>query len=365
MLKIIAIFMIVISHVTQSLCTGNINYTSDYVIGISQANMSTNQIILVLFYHMGAQGNLIFFTCSAWFLLKSKKVDLKKIFAMLVDVWVISVISLIVIGVIGGYNIKFKEIIESLLPSTFSNNWYITFYILFYSIHMWLNWIIEKLTQKQLLGSCLVMIVLYLGVNYVQGGSLFFSSSLITFVVIYFVVAYIQLYMTNFCQSVWKNVVIFLIGIFSMCMLTLLTNYLGLHISFFADKVTHWGGNQSPFLLMIAVSLFNLFNKMNFRSNFINQLSGLSLLIYVLHENILFRTYVRPQIWMYIYYNFGYENVIWWDLLYAGVLFILSAFVAMIYKTLVQGWLHKIAAILSDKIVRLCSALCNCLIKVR
>lgn len=362
LLKIIAIFMIVVYHVTQTLSSVNINYVSDYVINVKQATTSIQQLVLSFFSFAGAQGNFIFFTCSAWFLLESKKTNAKKIFAILADVWVISVIFLVGIGVIGGYSVTFKEILQSLLPSTFANNWYITAYILFYAIHVGLNWIIEKLTQKQLLSSCIIMGSLYFGLNYVMGGGLLFATHMVTFIVIYFVVAYVKLYMPDFCQSVWKNITVFLIGIFSMCILTLFTNYLGLHINIFADKVTHWGGN-SPFLLMIAISLFNLFNKIDFRNKWINEISGLSLLVYIIHENLLFRTYVRPQIWTYIYHSFGYENVVLWDLLYAGALFVLSILAATIYKILIQKWLYKITNTVSDKIIKLYSALCDRLIK--
>lgn len=65
LLKIIAMIMIVVSHVTQTLYSENIHYASDYVIDIKQATTSIQQLILLLFSFCGEQGNLIFFTCSA------------------------------------------------------------------------------------------------------------------------------------------------------------------------------------------------------------------------------------------------------------------------------------------------------------
>ena len=364
LLKIIAIFMIVISHVTQTLSSENIHYTSDYVINITQATTSIQQLILSFIYHMGAQGNLIFFTCSAWFLLKSEKVNSKKILHMLVDVWAINLIFLFIVGATRNYDIAFTDVIKSLLPSTFACNWYITCYILFYSIHVWLNWIIEKLLQKQLLSSCIIMIGLYFGLNYIKSG-LFFCSELITFIVIYFIIAYIKLYMIDFCQNIQKNIVICLIGIFGGGLLTLLTNYLGLHMSLFANKVTHWGGNNSPFLLMIAISLFNIFNNTNFRNIVINYVSGLSLLVYLLHENLLFRRYIRQQIWIYLYHTFGHRYVLFWVLVYAVLLFSTSILMAMLYKMFIQKWLYRISDKCSDKIPFMYGALCDRIIKFK
>lgn len=282
---------------------------------------------------------------------------------MLADVWVISMMFLGVMSTIGDYDIAIKDIISSLLPSTFATNWYITCYILFYAIHIWLNWIIEKLTQKQLLNSCIIMLGMYFGVNYIVYGILFVSN-LITFITIYFVVAYIKLYMTDFCQSVWKNIIVVMVGILGICSLTLVTNFLGLHISFFENKANYWGGNNSPFFLMIAISLFNIFNKMNFRIKMINYISGLTFLIYIIHENILFRTYVRPQIWIYIYHSIGYEHVLLCDIIYASVLFATSILAAMLYRVLIQKWIYAITDKVSDRIIRIYSSICDYIIKI-
>lgn len=60
LLKIIACFMIVVNHVTQTLCGETIYYAPDYVINIDQASTSVQHFFLILFSFMGAQGNLIF-----------------------------------------------------------------------------------------------------------------------------------------------------------------------------------------------------------------------------------------------------------------------------------------------------------------
>ena len=147
--------------------------------------------------------------------------------------------------------------------------------------------------------------------------------------------------------------------------LTLLTNYLGLHISFLANKVTHWGGNNSPFLLMIAISLFNIFNKMSFRNTPINYISGLSLLVYLFHENLLFRRYVRPQIWICLYHTFGYKYVLFWDLVYATLLFSTSVLTAVLYKMFVQKWLYRISDKVFNKIAYTHEKLCDYIIKIK
>ena len=73
--KVIAIFLIVLSHVIQTLTEPN------YVLGIGEGtfiNIATattdlDVLLLALFRICGALGNNMFFICSAWFLVNSKK----------------------------------------------------------------------------------------------------------------------------------------------------------------------------------------------------------------------------------------------------------------------------------------------------
>ena len=69
LLKILALFLIVISHVTQTL--GNMPNNSliidkGYFINVLTATNNLQFFVLILFRHFGALGNMIFFVCSAF-----------------------------------------------------------------------------------------------------------------------------------------------------------------------------------------------------------------------------------------------------------------------------------------------------------
>lgn len=85
LLKIFAILLIVISHVVQTLTSKSVVFSSDYVIDANKATTSAICFLLALFRYCGQAGNYIFFVCSAWFLIESKKVKAKKIAGMLAD----------------------------------------------------------------------------------------------------------------------------------------------------------------------------------------------------------------------------------------------------------------------------------------
>ncbi len=150
-LKIIAIFLIVISHVVQTLRSEKIYISySDYVVDVSIATTNVQTFILALFSYFGEWGNTIFFVCSAWFLLRSSKYNKRKWFFMLFEIWVVSIIILVVTFFIRHGDVSSKLIIRSILPTTFSNNWYLTCYLLFYPIHPYLNSIIQRSDKRHL-----------------------------------------------------------------------------------------------------------------------------------------------------------------------------------------------------------------------
>lgn len=349
-LKIIAIFLIVISHVTQTLYTINPAFPSDYVLEVKYASKNIQHLILTWFSTFGSQGNLIFLVSSAWFLLDSKKNNSKKITYILFDVWIISVFFLIVFKILNIYPIGLKEIIKSIFPTIFALNWYITCYLLLYLIYPYLNEIIYKRTKAELLTCVFIMFVLYQGINYIHYGH-FFPSSLIEFIVVYFEIAYIKLYLKKYNQNIKINVIILLLSIIAIPILIIFTNFLGMNITFFQDKLQHWGGNECPFILINSICLFNIFNNVKFHSKIINFISSLSLLIYIFHENYFVREYLRPNIWIYIHKNYGYNNVMLINLLISIFIFVISIFVSILYKVLLQPKLYKISDFLHDFIL--------------
>jgi len=360
MLKILAMLLIVTSHVLQTLGdTENAHYVSTYVLDFSVASVNIQSVVLAWMQCFGAWGNLLFFVSSAWFLLENDKSDPKKVFHMAADVWIINFIILIILEVCGCYDISVKDLIKSLLPNIFAANWYITCYMLFYLIHGKLNQIVRGCAQRELLGSVLVMLSLYYGIVYVKG-DLLFSNNLILWIVAYFAVAYMKFHLPDFCQCRKWNFLMLGLGLAGTLAMVLITNFLGLRISVLEDQLTRWASNASPFLLATSIAMFNLFRGKRFVNPVINRISGLSLLVYIIHENLLLRQYVRPQMWIFVHETFGYDYVILWVLVMAAGIFIWALCMAALYRMLLQKSIHKLA----EKIFSIASMLSNRLMPI-
>lgn len=171
----------------------------------------------------------------------------------------------------------------------------------------------------------------------------FFPSPLILWTTIYFIVAYIKFYMPNFQNDIKMNTIIFMIGITGFIGVIIITNVLGLHISFFAKQLLRGNKDCNPFSILIAISLLNLFKRLKFTNKTINYVSSLSMLIYLIHENYLFRTYYRLAIWQWIYETYGYENILLITIIFVILLFLTSMIVSIIYKETLQKLIAKIS----------------------
>lgn len=347
LLKNLAVILIIISHAAQTLTLPQMqNICSQGFIDLNCATTNTQHLILIFFRYFGALGNCIFFISSAWFLCDSCKANSKKILQMLIDVWIISVVFLAVF-MVSGTKISVINIIKSIMPTTFANNWYITCYLLFYSIHPYLNTIIERVSQVELLKMNIAALILYCGGGYLIKRDLFFGSDLILFIVIYFVIAYIKKYLHNVSDNKRLNIILLLSGIVGNTGIVMLTNILGLKIgALFSEHMLHWGKNSSPFLLLIAIALFNLFRKKKFINKAVNSISSLSLMIYLIHENWLIKAYFNTWVFSVIYDRLGYSLIVVWVLLFSACIFILAAFFGWLYNHTLQ----RITKIITDKL---------------
>lgn len=347
LLKLIAIFLIVLGHVVQSLHT---NAESSYE--IRYATTALSDLVLVLFRHFGALGNAVFFICSAWFLRQSDTCSKRKLARMLTEVWTVSVVCTAVTLVLRRGDVSKTLLAESLLPTTFSCNWYMTCYMLFYLIHPFLNRLLDRMTQKTHFRCTLLLCALYLGLCTLKA-DLFFCNNLLIWISIYFLVSYLRQYHPQLSDSRRANLLLLAAGSIGILALIAVTNLLGLHFSAFRGMLLRWNRNGNPLLIAIALALFQLFRRIDFRSSAVNYAASLSMLIYLIHENRMLATYFRPLLWDWLYQTQGYSHLVLWALIFAAAVFPISALAALLYRLLLQKPVHRATDFLFEKIAAL------------
>lgn len=357
LLKIIAIIMIIFSH--SGPYYGSESMQSYININISTINIQ--EIILVFYRYLGQLGNDIFIICSAYYLLESHTVKSKKVFNMIMDSFFISIIFL---GTFLNYNyeISIKEIFINIFPVTFANNWFVTVYILLYIIHPFLNIIIHTLEKERLLYINIFIIIVYCGIQFILPYKYFYNL-LVGFISIYFMVAYSKYYLHNCCTSINFNKKVLIVSSTALILLILSTNSLGLRIGILSDKLLHWCTLINPFILLIAFSLFNLFKRKSIFSKRINYVSSLSLFIYLIHENMLFRRNIRPYIYQFIYDTFSYDYILIWTTIIAMVTLLISIIAAVLYKEIIRKLLQRVSDFIYEFFIKVGSNIFKYLMK--
>ncbi|XME03241.1 acyltransferase family protein [Lachnospiraceae bacterium C1.1] len=316
LLKIIAILLIVVFHVTMSMEAANteLNELKSRLLDFRTATMDIEQFLLACLYNLGSIGNDIFFVCSFWFLCDSKTIKINKVFTIIMDAWLISVFFFNGYYLLSGEYIGKDLAIESALPTLFGINWFITCYLLIYLIHPLLNTIIDSVDQRVHALSCIIAFILYFIISFTFSfikRDMLFANYPILFITIYFIIAYIKKYMSKWSESVSANIKLLMVGIIGTLSLMIIIDLLGLkHICQFDDKLIYFCTNSNPFYLFTAIGMFNLFRKLKFHNSFINSISGLSIFIYLIHENLYFRYFTRPRICAYLLEKYGRNNAL-------------------------------------------------------
>lgn len=345
LLKIVAIIGIVLGHIS-----GGIAFpTVINGVKLDEATWNFSHIVMQLATFLGQIGNNIFWICSCWFLVGDNRMSKRKLFGIVLDTWLISVIILCLCLYDLGSCIEKEHIKRSLLPTLFDNNWFITCYILMYAVHPFLNMVIDKLSQRGLFRTAITFALLYIVISAFTPGH-FFPTMTIIWTAIYFIVAYIKLYLDKPSKNIRFNCWCIIISWAALTSSVVGLNYLETHQGIHLTSVLLWNSNQNPFVILMALSIFNLVRNYKFENKAINYLAGLTLFIYLFHENILLRTYYRPQVWNAIYELDQYKHLIFESIIFSLIVFIGSIIVSICYKELIRKPLTKILDTCYDKI---------------
>lgn len=283
-LKIIAMFLICISHVyTHAGFNGG---PESMVPEINALGWLT-----VLIKNAGWMGDTIFITCSAFTLQGNKKLNWRKMLLYYLDV---SIIFLLYLAVLSNFRDIPKDlVVRTLTTIEFKSYWYAHSYVVFLLFLPLLVWITEKLPKKLHLGLIisflcisLASLVLYHIVdNY--GGVIRAA----TFYFAYVIVAYGRKYGwylfykkgedTKNRIFMYSFIALWFIEVAVMNIIATKVNFKLLD-SKYLDACYYY----NPVYLLIAIPMVLVaLNKTPKYNKFINYISSLSLIFYVMHHN--------------------------------------------------------------------------------
>lgn len=289
----------------------------------------------IFFQYNANLANLIFIICSATFLVRDNyRFNRVRILGIVWDNWLLSLLFLIgalIIGVRPGIG----EAVIQLIPTIWGTNWFITTYVLYYLSVPLLNKAISKLSQRVHLQYCMVLFLLYCGIQFVLKDKLYYSWY-IGFMVVHIFVSYKQKYI-DIKKCKWKRSV-FVMAVIGYISLILATNASGSKISIFAERVQYWNQFLNPFELIVGFGIVEWLSSVKIKNEQINrmiiQTSMLSLEIYLIHNNYMVKSYLRPWLWEKIYQITQFDYLVITVLGFMICTFVISFFFAKIYHRL-------------------------------
>lgn len=297
LLKILSMLLIIISHWVQTIYHEN-RYVDfcDYLIPIDLPSDDLYSVFLVSLKYLGIVGNNLFLVASIWFLLDSNSINVRKMLRLECNILFASVSIMLVFCFFWHSSIDNLLVFSSFFPTLFNNNWFVSCYFLLYFIHPILNKIINEIPKEYFKKLCIALILLY-GIFQMLISGVLFASKLIDWISVYLCIGYFKKFMINQIQFSIKKYVFVALGTFSaLVFLIFVTNYCALLNKLTEISLLKWDKDYNVFVVSFALSVFCIVKNSCFHNIIINRISSVLFLVYVIHENIFVRYYLRPSI---------------------------------------------------------------------
>lgn len=274
LLRIIAMFMIVISHVS-----------THYILANDVEVSKFNELLLTIMRSLILICVNIYILITGYFSLYTTKLKIRKVVNIALLPGFISAFLISVLMIFGVVDFDVWQIMRQLFVTITGEYWFISTYFALYLFIPLLNKIFQALSKQD------IQLLLFL--NFLVGtmwDSFFgkeiigFNSgfSLIFFIFLYFIGAYIRTY-----GAFWKDFNKYTY-IFVYLILGLLTGLLQLFI-----PVVDFLNYNGPFELIMSYCFFMFISKIKVRSNKISTIASYVLSVYLVHE----QSQVREFIW--------------------------------------------------------------------
>ena len=262
LLRIIAMLLIVMHHfAVHGGYTGNVP--------------AFNQAIIDFLIIGGKVGVNLYVLISGYFLINST-FKIKKLLTLVLETIVYSLIIYLLLCLFGEGTFDFNGLINSFLG--FRGYWFVATYIVMYAFSPFINKMIKALTQKEHLLLIMCLLIFNITVPFIPNYWDWGLSFVAWFITLYVIAAYLRLYQVDLLSNKWLMLTIFIlsyaiIAIFNM---------------FFNKSL--WDMKEIMCIIS-SLSLFCFFKNINIKYNkVINIISSTTFGIYLIHDNVMFKS---------------------------------------------------------------------------
>lgn len=274
LLRIIAMFMIVVSHVI-----------THYIMEADMEVSGVNNFLLTLLRAIIYVCVNVYIIITGYFSINSKQLKIKKIINVAMLPGFISAILLIVLMVFGAIDFNIWRILGKLFATFRGEYWFISNYFALYLFIPFLNKVIHRISKKEF--QHFLFLLTMVGVVWpffvVNEEIISFNSgfSLIFFFYLYFVGAYLRLY-GAFFKDLTRNQ--YLMGYLTLALVTGVLQFILPDVDFLSYN--------GPFEFTMSYFIFMYIRNVKVRSVKINTIAAYTLSVYLVHEQAEIREFI-------------------------------------------------------------------------
>ena len=216
-------------------------------------------------------------------------------------------IIIIIIMLLIGTSIDKVTIYKELFPIDRLEYWFIKVYLLLYLISPFINKLIKNLTKKEIQRLLVVLFIIVSIIPMITQNETFTNNgyNIESFIFMYLIGAYLKKYklqdsylFKKLSKKLYKIVLIVIF--FSMIMLNFTFFYFFKHIDGTNSLLTYFAHDyynlslyyNNPFIIIQSVCYYCFFESLDFKSKIVNNLSKLTLGVYMIHDNNFIRPYI-------------------------------------------------------------------------
>lgn len=284
---------------------------------------TVNSWILTFLEFGGKFGVIIYLLISGYFMVTSK-FTFRKLFKLWCQVWFYSVVLYVVSIFLPNFHFSARGLVVALLPVLMVEWWFVTYYIFLYLLSPFINKLVKVLSKSEYGWLIVLLLFLYTALRLSIG----ISSIFLMFIIIYLIGGYLRLHPIKKMQK------------FSILVPCFIMLYLALNIAQYYLNYHFFETDRLP-MILCAVLLFMIFEKLNIKSKTINIISSATFGVYLIHDNLN----ISPYLWNEVFQNnsYGYSEYL---LLYAFLVivsvFVICAIIDLARKYLLERPLFKI-----------------------
>ena len=293
-LRIIAMFLIVLSHYTVHNGVNNILLP-----------FGINRLLLEL-VSLGNIGSILFIFISGYYLIDSQKVKLSKLFRLWFQVFFYAIGFYIIFILLDKKTFSLGELKDVLFPITFQRYWFASVYVVMYLFHPYLNKLINSLNKKEHLNLIFLGIFLFSLLSALTLGVYsYYANQLIQFFLFYIIGSFFRKYDLKLFNNKKNCWLILIFTALLMIISVLVLDVLGTKVHFIAKHSMYFFDRTSVLAILLSTCIFNLFkNSRKFYNSTINKIAGCMFGVYLISDNYL----VREYLWMDLFKNARYVD---------------------------------------------------------